>query len=557
MAVSLLDFVTPSDLPTAQGGVTDIGYAMAAALASGATYIVCPACPVDGGYNFGSGSFTIGSGQFVEVEGQTLIKSTSPTSIFDFTGYDARSGLRGGAYSMIGAPAGSCALRLRTDRDAVWGVRISGIRVQDAYCAITDVPTGAYYSVDCEFTDIQCRWTKGTQIASRRSRGFMLYRDVFIDNTLGELPGHSGINDRVTWPSAVFADFIGIELRGRFHVVGQSTGDLRPVAYQPNAIGVLIDGDVAPEAGLNRFVWGDTIRVESSEGPGIVVRSAIYLNMIDMEAYGCLGTGIELDRVNRAMLLNLRARGGNNLDGAPASADAISMTSCSQFQVANVSVEAAKRDGLRLTGCTDMLLTNVDAQGNDGQGLVETSGNLRNLYTNVTSRGNSGSDAVTLEANSRVTMLTMGDELQAPGSRSAFAAHKAGTDQTGIPSNTFTRLAFPSTRYNQGGYDPVTSQARPQAGLVTLKARALVTDGIKIGKELSILIYKNNAPLAVDTIVPSNAGAQTLSVEVDDTANGTDVYEAYVYLGDDPTGGANKTVSGADAWTAFSCAPIG
>lgn len=528
------------------------------------------------GYDFGTLRVPLAGGRNIYVEGQTMIRSQAGISLFDLYGYDERQEIIGGTYSMDGAPPGSAVFRLRSDLDAIWGVRIEGIRVQDAYCAITDMDATPYYTVECEYKDILCRYTKGPQIVSNRSQGFMVLRDTFIDNTLAAIPGHPGVNDRVTWASIIIRDFIGFELKGRVHVVGQAAsgpGQGYTPAYNPNAIGVLIDGDHNPTPGRNRFIWGDIVRVESSEGPGIVARNMIYLNMLDMEAYACLGPQVSLDRVNRFQLTQPRGRGAvshvagvsDPLPGYLATADVFELTSCSQGLITNMSAEAGARDAVRLTGCTDLIMTGTDAQSNNGKPINELSGCARNQYIGGSSNDNYGgattlagapadANSLVLSATSKMIGWNVGQVAQRSTGANSFAAHKNGVAQAAILSATFTKLTFGTERYDLGGiYDTATSRCTPQAGPVRLTGRALVNANIVAGSELSILIYKNGAALGVNTFIPSSVAAQSIAITLEDEANGTDYYEVYVYL----AGAGDKTVAGAATQTSFSCSSAG
>lgn len=108
-----------------------------------------------------------------------------------------------------------------------------------------------------------------------------------------------------------------------------------------------------------------------------------------------------------------------------------------------------------------------------------------------------------------------------------FAAHKNGTDQTGVANITHTKVTFTTELFDVGGYyDAGNSKWTPPAGLVQLSL-TLYMQGMDATGLVQPEIYKNGAILKAAVNYQSRAdGGGTITIV--DQANGTDYYEAYV-----------------------------
>ncbi len=109
---------------------------------------------------------------------------------------------------MTGSGASSTAIRFMTASGVVAGAQISKILFTNCVEAIGDETHATNYIVDVKLYDLRCLVTRGRQIYIKRSRGFIWVDTVRIDQTAG-----SGQTvTPVTWSSARFEDFIGLEI---------------------------------------------------------------------------------------------------------------------------------------------------------------------------------------------------------------------------------------------------------------------------------------------------------------------------------------------------------
>jgi hypothetical protein len=109
-----------------------------------------------------------------------------------------------------------------------------------------------------------------------------------------------------------------------------------------------------------------------------------------------------------------------------------------------------------------------------------------------------------------------------------FRAHKNGTNQsiaTGI--GTLTKVTFGTEVYDQGGYyDAANSRWTPPAGMVHIDI-GLTSNDVTANTTMYAAIYKNGAFYLIAFIVTPNISAYS-QIHLDDVANGTDYYEAFV-----------------------------
>lgn len=107
---------------------------------------------------------------------------------------------------------------------------------------------------------------------------------------------------------------------------------------------------------------------------------------------------------------------------------------------------------------------------------------------------------------------------------------KETANQTGIVSNTATKILFPSEIVDVGSYyNPATSRWTPPAGPVVVQANVHITGTLGTSAAYA-MVYKNDALLDYGIVVSPAAGFAGLTVSVADEANGTDYYEIFVYL---------------------------
>lgn len=123
----------------------------------------------------------------------------------------------------------------------------------------------------------------------------------------------------------------------------------------------------------------------------------------------------------------------------------------------------------------------------------------------------------------------------------AFVAHKNGTDQTAIPSETYTKITFGTEAFDRRScYDAAASRFTPQNGRVRLKASVNFTAGIVAAQVYILAIYKNGNPWKRQIATAHYTNGLHMSVEAVDEAGGTDYYEVFAYGG----GAGNKTIDG-------------
>ena len=126
-----------------------------------------------------------------------------------------------------------------------------------------------------------------------------------------------------------------------------------------------------------------------------------------------------------------------------------------------------------------------------------------------------------------------------------FRAQKTA-DQTGVASNTDTKITFPSKPYDQGGlYDAALSRWTPPAGIVHIDAALRIFNGATANANMWVLLYKNGVELRRTGVPSVGLGALT-QASFDDVANGTDYYEIWF----NGTSGSTITIDGTTTTTA-------
>jgi hypothetical protein len=133
----------------------------------------------------------------------------------------------------------------------------------------------------------------------------------------------------------------------------------------------------------------------------------------------------------------------------------------------------------------------------------------------------------------------------------SFFAHRNGSSQTGIADSTTTKISLTTERLDIGGYfSTVNSRWTPPAGTVLLIAGAVLDAATTMaaGNAFVLQIYKNGTTVIgacniVAAVASSYIGATTAAIDV---ANGTDYYEAFVFV--DTTGGT-ATLNGNEGNT--------
>lgn len=135
---------------------------------------------------------------------------------------------------------------------------------------------------------------------------------------------------------------------------------------------------------------------------------------------------------------------------------------------------------------------------------------------------------------------------QAYGSGLGFSAHKNGTDQTGIVTNTWTKVTFPTELYDDGGYF-ASDKYTPPAGKRIMSAGVYI-NSLTEGVLTITALYKNGDAFKYGPMVYSGgSGNICLPASWQDDASGTDYYEIYAYHGQ----GSDRDIEGDSIKTFF------
>lgn len=132
-----------------------------------------------------------------------------------------------------------------------------------------------------------------------------------------------------------------------------------------------------------------------------------------------------------------------------------------------------------------------------------------------------------------------------------FSANKNTTDQTGIVSDTATKVTFTTEAFDVGAhYDAANSRLNPTAtGLWRLTAVVKVSANVVNGEDYTIALRKNGTAIRTYLHYASGTSAFSLRAEGLVQVNApADYFEVYVTL----SGAGNKTISGVVGDTFFT-----
>jgi hypothetical protein len=131
----------------------------------------------------------------------------------------------------------------------------------------------------------------------------------------------------------------------------------------------------------------------------------------------------------------------------------------------------------------------------------------------------------------------------------SFFASKNATDQTGIASATYTKVAFTTAISNVGGYyDATNSKWTPPAGSYLVNAAFLLSAGIVDQARAAILIYKNGTVYRASWNGLSGTSNQSIVANVPIEAGGSDYFEIFAFI----DGAGDKTINGSEVYSWFS-----
>jgi hypothetical protein len=117
-------------------------------------------------------------------------------------------------------------------------------------------------------------------------------------------------------------------------------------------------------------------------------------------------------------------------------------------------------------------------------------------------------------------------------SRVAFSAFK-NADQTGIASETWTKVLFQATDFNDATrYNVGTSRWIPPSGRCQITGSVGFSTGstLLIGTPLLICVYKNGTIYKVAVGSMLSTALASVNITIIDSCNGTDFYEIGIYL---------------------------
>jgi hypothetical protein len=136
----------------------------------------------------------------------------------------------------------------------------------------------------------------------------------------------------------------------------------------------------------------------------------------------------------------------------------------------------------------------------------------------------------------------------------SFAAHKNGTNQTGIANVTDTLVTFGTATFNVGSMlNTGTSRVTPPAGRVQLQAQLNYSGTFAVGNLAQCSIFKNGSLFKAGFIYATRANLAVATVAIIDEANGTDYYEVFAYIQVDS---GTATVNGNALYTFFSASTL-
>jgi hypothetical protein len=132
--------------------------------------------------------------------------------------------------------------------------------------------------------------------------------------------------------------------------------------------------------------------------------------------------------------------------------------------------------------------------------------------------------------------------------RPTFSAHKNGTGQTSITSNTDTKVTFGTEDWDVGGHFS-DSTYTPPAGRYRLSSVLTFTSGTADGGTYQCKLYKNGSQHRIGPVVAAGAAtAVSAGIGALVESDGNDTFEIYAR----GSTASLLTISGSDALTWFS-----
>ena len=208
---------------------------------------------------------------------------------------------------------------------------------------------------------------------------------------------------------------------------------------------------------------------------------------------------------------------------------------------------AASTAGIDVWGKDNILdLMLFDTTGGPGNWLELKSSAKNNIIRLCGTSGLSGGALITDNSTDKSNSIVTAGRI-------AASVHRNGTDQTGIPTDTWTKVEFTTEVYDAGGkYDNSTNYRWTPGFLGLVQISALASWDIpQIGMGYGIAVYKNGS--LFKWVVYTNGGAnggQGEPITIQDlVTSSTDYYEIFAIQ----RTGVNRDIRGsaAETWAMF------
>jgi len=423
--VSILDYGAIGDGNVANATVNT--NALNNALATGKTvWIPWTAA----GYNFGTNTINLGTGQIVGENKVTLLTQTT-TMFFSCTGFGGDWGISNVTIDATGCGSSSTMVRFRTASAVVYRGRFNNIDFKNQYEAFGD-EASANYVVDMRFTNINFLLSLGRPIFIRHSRGFIYWENIQhalntqaratswacgrFDDAVGleisrwDVSGGPPITNStvtisiaspgvITWNShnLVSGDAIQLTTTGALptglapattyfvrNVLSASTFTVSATSggTEINTSGTQSGTHTATRApvyqssayGLiinsSTSVWLNRVEIDSTWGNGILLSSVRFLRTNQMSAYHNLGNQISGSGITESTLSDTIITGAAGDIGDGNGSGLAFDTSSNNVAISNLDVTNTTSTGLILNNVTNFLVENYNGYSNTGYGLA-------------------------------------------------------------------------------------------------------------------------------------------------------------------------------------------
>ncbi len=369
-------------LATGSASDADANYdAVVAALAANGTAYI-PSTSL--GFHFAAHVIDVDSRERIQGQNRALVYSTSATGLFNVISQYGGSRITGLNVDMTGSGSSSTAVLYDNSVDPVWGCEVYDMDFQNCVHAIATA--GAVnFIVEIDHHYVRCRLTRGIQILLHRSQGFIIFRDINIDNTFAANIQTNWFDILIEKPAGIF--FENVFCSGQ----GGAWATLNSVtpAFDNDVGGIKVDGTGAPEG----YVWFKTARVESSMGHGIFVFDIVYVYGTEAESFAQLGYGFYFSNVIEGMMGVVSSRGPNDLTGGAAGTAGIVFDGCQNIAISILRSVNATSHGVVFASTTGMVIGSLICRSNSGYGIADSGTAANNVLAYGDLRSNTSGKA--------------------------------------------------------------------------------------------------------------------------------------------------------------------